>query len=450
MAKKGLSYGPNTALIKGARDVAQSQAMRDTAGGIAFAQEFTGAIKLGIQEQEKSKAIVDAYSNMIKTPDNITLLDEQNKPAILDFVRQTRSNVVELAKAYAKTKDANILDDIQMEKAKIVNLSNQINGYIEESKLYIAASDKNQIARGKSFDYKKYDNIFSKNAGMKIEANGDLSFGGDKGWEKFNDITGKWNVVNNVWGKTLLSFDTAVVSNASKGRNYDKTGIYNNTLEIFKAMGPEEVQVALEQDVTGDAYENLSFEAIWSGGKMDPKFYKGFEAFKKVEIDPNTKEEIVTYDSSWMFDNNNVNQASHLMSVYTADVLKSRHDANFLDANKNTLSSKFPSLGSQSYTTGPGGSRVWTNPGVKQEAFNFFSTPQKDGTTYDGTHAYYVQTPEGWHAYSSIDDYKKDKASNYKEKDLRKGTYSINEVFGFETGLNISGGSGVTSAADFN
>ena len=53
MAKKqSLNYGPNTALIKGARDVAQSEAAMTSAGGTAFAQSFASAILTGIEEQE--------------------------------------------------------------------------------------------------------------------------------------------------------------------------------------------------------------------------------------------------------------------------------------------------------------------------------------------------------------------------------------------------------------
>jgi len=86
-------------------------------------------------------------------------------------------------------------------------------------------------------------------------------------------------------------------------------------------MGAEEVQVALEQDVTGDAYENLSFENIWANGKMDPSYYQGYEAFKNTDG---------TYQTDWMFDDNNTRQASNLMARYTTDVLQNRHDDNFV------------------------------------------------------------------------------------------------------------------------
>ena len=325
MAKKQqVSYSPNTSLIAGARTVAESEAMMQSAGGAAFAEGFTGAVLTGIEEQAKSKAKMDAYASMVKLPDNISMVDETNRPEIFKFVQQTRANVVQLAKAYEKTKDQNILDELQMEKAKIVNLNNQLMNYANEAREYMTASDKNQIARGKSFDYKKYDNIYSKNSTFNIDSDGNIGFVTDGTYDKWNDVAGRWNVKNNTWGLSLLDLDNTIVNSAKKGGRFDETGVYNNTTALFNQMGTEEVQVALEQDVTGDAYENLSFEAIWSGGKMDSKYYEGFDGFKNQDG---------TYNSDWMFNDENVKQATNLMAKYTTDVLKTRHNANYIDPN---------------------------------------------------------------------------------------------------------------------
>ena len=111
---------------------------------------------------------------------------------------------------------------------------------------------------------------------------------------------------------------------------------------------------------------------------------------------------------------------------------------------------KFPSLGTAGYTAGGDGAQKWLSPAIKQKAFNVFSVPQQDGTTFDGQHAYYVQVPgpfnmkfpnqkapSKWYAYSSLDDYKKDEASGFKnEGDFRKGTYSQEDVLGFEAGVS--------------
>ena len=110
---------------------------------------------------------------------------------------------------------------------------------------------------------------------------------------------------------------------------------------------------------------------------------------------------------------------------------------------------KFPSLGTAGYTAGGDGVQKWLSPAIKQKAFNVFSVPQQDGTTFDGQHAYYVlvappnlkyagfEVSSKWYAYSSLDDYKKDKASGFKnEGDFRKGTYSQEDVLGFEAGVS--------------
>mgnify|MGYP003666932794 CR=1 FL=1 len=95
----------------------------------------------------------------------------------------------------------------------------------------------------------------------------------------------------------------------------------------------------------------------------------------------------------------------------------------------------FPSLGNASYTYGPDGNKKWLKPGIKQQAYDFFSTPQKIGAEYHGQHAFYVQTEIDdkmmWTAYKSLNDMRKGKSpiDNYSAKD----------VFGFETGVNISG-----------
>tara|TARA_R100000458_G_scaffold14032_1_gene11842 strand:+ start:308 stop:1579 length:1272 start_codon:yes stop_codon:yes gene_type:complete len=324
MAKKR-SYNPNTVLIQGQRDVAQSIAMRNSASGTGFAKGFTNAVLSGIEEQEKSKAQMDAFNSVIKSPENITAVNAANRPEILKFVRQTRAKVVDLLKAHKATGDQGILDEVEIEKAKIVNLNNQLMGFANGQKNYMMASDKNQIARGKSFDYKKYDSVFSENSKVNIDPDGNLGFITDGVYDKWVDMDGKWNVNNNIWGSSMLKLDSAIVSNAKKGAGFDAQGIKNNVMELFKQMGPEEIQVAVEQDVTGDAYENLSFESIWSSGGMDPKYYKGFESFKNKDG---------SYNSDWMFDDNNAREATRLMSDYTTDVLKTRHDANYVDPNQ--------------------------------------------------------------------------------------------------------------------
>lgn len=454
MARKGLSYGPDALLIKGERDVARSVAAKNTLPGMAFDAGFSQTLTAGLKEQAESKARVDAYSDMVKLPQNITKINENNQTDVVGFVRGVRENVRNLAAQYERTKDPNIRDQIQMEMNKVVNLNDQLGSYTQETRSYIETSDKGQIHRGKSFDYNKYDNIFTKNTKFNIEPNGDIGFISSKDnksyYDKYNDVSGRWNVKNNIWETGVLSLDSNVYSNAQKGGNFDAIGIKNNLSTLLQRTGPEGAQVAFETDITGDENfvlpngqraGNLSFEAMWSSGGMDPKFYEGFTA--KADG---------TYDSSWMFDDANAKMGIDLMTTYTTDVMQNRHDDNFIQKRQkrqqNPLLATYPALGSASYTIGPtGANKKWTNPGIKQQAFNFFAEPRQDGTVYDGQHGYYVQIPtqDGgsvWASYKSANDYKKDKASGYKTKDLRIGTYSSAEVLGFEAGLNLSGGTG--------
>ena len=103
---------------------------------------------------------------------------------------------------------------------------------------------------------------------------------------------------------------------------------------------------------------------------------------------------------------------------------------------------QFPGLGAASYVYSPfDGEKKWVNPQIKQAAVMFFGTPQQDGATYEGQHAYYVQTPtkdgSTWLAYKSLDDYKK------KRKSI--GSYTTNELLGAEAGI-----SGFTGSIDWN
>jgi len=337
MAKKPL-YSPNLGLIAGAGNVAKAESELSSSGS-SFVKGFMGVFQANMLEKEKSKALVDAYASSVKTPDNITLFDGENKLKVLNFVRNVRSEVVELSKAYAKTGDLNILDEIQMKKASIVNLNNQISSYNNEAKQYIKADRAGQIARGKNFAFAKHDIIWTKNGELNIEANGDLGFTTPSGYDKYNDVTNTWNVNNNTYNTSLLRIDEGVYGNAQKGGNFDRTGVINNLQNFLSKQGPEEIQVALESNIAGDdSYvigqndkgediyaANLSFEAMWSSGQLNEKFYKGFKPMNKEG----------EYDSSWMFQDANSGKAARLLATYNTDVLQTRHENNFVDKNNN-------------------------------------------------------------------------------------------------------------------
>ena len=132
MAKKqSLSYGPNLGLIGGARDVAQSKALMQSAGGTAFVESMTNTIQTGIKEEEKRKSVLDAFMTDLGSIQNINILDQDyNKQQVADFVRGKRAEYAKLSDAYHRTKDTNILDKMDAIKFSFNNLNQQLQGLV--------------------------------------------------------------------------------------------------------------------------------------------------------------------------------------------------------------------------------------------------------------------------------------------------------------------------------
>ena len=352
MAKKQqskLSYGPNLGLIGGARDVARSEAMIDSASG-AFASGLTGGIVAGIQEKEKNNAIRDAYINDLKSIDNVYKLDQSyNKKAVNDFVFAKKDAYAAAADCFAKTKDQGCRETMEEIKFSFSNLNQQLELLMGDRKEYLDAYDKGQVVDLLEKGDGIYASAYTNKGQFQIEENGNIGFNVDGKYTKFNDIAGKWNVNNNIYKTAFLKLDSGIVRNASRGGKFDKIGVTNQMSTLLSSQGVEEMQVALKANVVGDekmiigknnkgepVYAgNLSFESIWSKGQLESDFYKGYEAFKKVEVDPETGKKIVTYDTKWMFENTNSNEAIRLKSMYDANVFEQRHNDNFVNQNLN-------------------------------------------------------------------------------------------------------------------
>lgn len=331
MAKKqGISYSPNMGLIAGERDVARSEAMMDTAGGTAFAQGFTGAIMTGIEEEEKRKSIRDAYMADLGSIDNINLLDEDyNKQQVTDFVRSKRDEYAKLAAAYARNKSTDILDKMNTIKFSFSNLNKQLQGLVGERAEYLSASDKGQLVTLGNGD-EMYTDMYTNRSKFSIEGNGDIGFTSGNVYSKFKDVAGKWNVNNNIYKGNFLKLDSAIVKSAAKGGDFDEIGVTNQISSLLSSQGIEEAQVAFKTDIVGDENmiigkdksgnnilaSNLSFESIWSKGGMDKKFYEGYK--------PNSDG---TYDTKWMFEDQNSAEGIRLKSMYDVSVLKNRHES---------------------------------------------------------------------------------------------------------------------------
>ena len=106
MAKKqSLSYGPNTGLIAGEAQVAQSEANLGNTFG-AFAQGFQtvfGAIQKANQERD---ARMEAYEAGLPGVTNVNLIqDPANKQIITGFLNEQRDEFNRLAQIFDKTKD---------------------------------------------------------------------------------------------------------------------------------------------------------------------------------------------------------------------------------------------------------------------------------------------------------------------------------------------------------
>jgi hypothetical protein len=318
--KKAISYSPNTALIQGARDVAQSEALMNMAGTAAFTESLTSGVQEIIKKQEEINSTRDAYLADLGSIQNINLLDEDyNKQAVTNFVRTKRDEYSKLAEAYAKTKNIDILDKMDTIKFSFQNLNTQLKGLVNERKEYLDSYDKGQIVDIPELGDEKYAYIYTNKGSFNVEDNGDIGFSNQGKYEKFKDIAGKWNVKNNINETFILKQNLTATQRGEAGKNFYRNDIKNLYISSFKQTGPEGLMVMAKTDLTGDDQYvigkdkdgndilsgNQSFESMWSQGLLDEKFYKKF-----------SKEN----GASWMYDKKNTNILNDLMSEYYTDV----------------------------------------------------------------------------------------------------------------------------------
>lgn len=321
MAKKqGISYGPNTALIEGARDVAESESMKDMAGGAAFAESFTGTVLTGIQEQEKRNSIRDAYMADLGSIENINLLDENyNKQQVTDFVRAQRDEYAKLADAYSRNKDTDILDKMNDIKFSFSNLNVQLQGLVGERKEYLDAYDKGQLVDIPERGDGKYTLMYTNKGQFNIEDNGDIGFNIEGKYSKFKDDAGKWNMKTNIGEAFTLEQNVNAKKIGESGKTFYRDDTKNAYTATFKQTGPEGIMVMAKTDLTGDnnyvigqdkngndiKAGNLSFERMWSEGLLADKFYE--------QIPKDT-------DYKWMYEDKNSAILNDLISEYYTDV----------------------------------------------------------------------------------------------------------------------------------
>ena len=325
MAKKqSISYGPDTALIRGEADIARSKAMLSSAGGTAFAQGLTGAVISGIQEQEKRNSIRDAYLDDLGGIDNIYKLEDGfNKEQVGTFVRSKKDEYAKAADCFARTKDQGCREQMEEIKFSFQNLNAQLDAYMSDKIQYNTAYDQGQIVDLKDDD--KYTYMYTNNSDFSIESNGDIGFTSKGKYDKYKDVVGKWNTRQYKTEANALQAFSNATRIGEQGKNFFRDDIKNAFVYELQQSGTRGIQVMAKTDLTGDNQYvlgkdkdgnpilsgNQSFEAMWDNGYLDKKFYQ--------EIPKGS-------DISWMDKKENSNLLANMIAEYHTDVANYYHD----------------------------------------------------------------------------------------------------------------------------
>ena len=325
MAKKqSISYGPDTALIRGEADIARSKAMLSSAGGTAFAQGLTGAVISGIQEQEERNSIRDAYLDDLGGIDNIYKLEDGfNKEQVGTFVRSKKDEYAKAADCFARTKDQGCREQMEEIKFSFQNLNTQLDAYMNDKIQYNTAYDQGQIVDLKDDD--KYTYMYTNNSDFSIESNGDIGFTSKGKYDKYKDVVGKWNTRQYKTEANALQAFSNATRIGEQGKNFFRDDIKNAFVYELQQSGTRGIQVMAKTDLTGDNQYvlgkdkdgnpilsgNQSFEAMWDNGYLDKKFYQ--------EIPRGS-------DISWMDKKENSNLLANMIAEYHTDVANYYHD----------------------------------------------------------------------------------------------------------------------------
>ena len=323
-AKRGVSYAPNQALINVAGDVAKSEAAVNTLGGMAFAQNFTGAIVKGIQEQEKRNAIREAYLDDLKNPQNMRKIEDgYNKQAITEFLNTNKDAYAKAVDCYARTKDRGCKEQMEDIKFKFSNLNTQLDLYLNDKKSYLDAFGNKQLVDLPGDE--KYTELYTNKGAFSIEENGDLGFTINNEYNKYNDIVGKWNVNNNIYDTHILKSSFNAKLNGQKGLEFNRDIERNSTAAVLKTTGAEGVMTATRSDFgfddnyilpNGQKAGKLTFESMFANGMLADKYYDG-----SLTGTPYKKG-----NSSWFWDKNNSKDLTNLLAEYSTDVNQSMHE----------------------------------------------------------------------------------------------------------------------------
>ena len=352
MAKKPkpISYGPNTALIAGEAAARKYQSGSAGLNVKAFTEGFVSTYAAGLKEQEKLDAIRESYLDDLKSPQNARKIEvDYNKKAIDDFLISKKDEYAKAVECYSKTKDRGCKEKMEDIKYSFTNLNSQLENYLVDKQKYLDSFDKGQVIDLKGDE--RYASIYTNKGQFSIEDNGDIGFTNNGKYDKFNDIAGKWNVKNNIGETLTLKTNLEYKQIGEKGGHFYKDDIKNLYSLTFKQTGSEGIMVMAKTDITGDneyvlpdgrKAGNLSFEAMWSQGLLDDKFYTEFSK---------------DGGSDWMWDKANSDKLNDLISEYYTDVTESSYNQG--KANYKDPKATGPGSGKNPY--GKGG----VNPGNK-------------------------------------------------------------------------------------
>ncbi|MAV41979.1 MAG: hypothetical protein CMC32_00650 [Flavobacteriaceae bacterium] len=332
---KGRSYTPNTALIQGQRDVAQSQALANTAGGAAFAKGFTGAIVKGIEEQEKRDAIRESYLDDLQNPQNMRKIEDgYNKQAITEFLNNKKEAYSKAVDCYSKTKDRGCKEKMEEIKYSFSNLNSQLDMFLTDKKSYLDSFQNGQLVDLPGDE--KYTELYTNNGGFNIEENGDLGMNVGGEYNKYNDVVGKWNVENNIYNTHILksSFDSK--TNGQAGKIFNRDIQKNSTSAVLKQTGYDGVMTATRSDFgfddqyilpNGQKAGKMTFEHMFANGMLSDKYYDGSltgVVYGKKNTDGkgwNLGED----GAKWFWDKNNSKDLTNLVAEYSTDVNETMH-----------------------------------------------------------------------------------------------------------------------------
>ena len=339
MAKKSTSYSPNVALIQGQRQVAESQALADMAGGTAFAKSFTGTIIKGIEEQEKRNSIREAYLDDLQNPQNLRKIEDGfNKKQITEFLNNKKNEYAKAADCYARTRDRGCKEQMEDIKYSFSNLNTQLDLYLNDKKSYLDSFQNGQIVDLPGDE--KYTELYTNKGTFSIEENGDLGFTTQDGYNKYNDIVGKWNVNNNIYDTHVLKSSFEATLRGQAGKKFNRDLDKNATAAVLKGTGYDGVMTATKSDFgfdddyilpNGQKAGKLTFEYMFANGMLADKYYDGSLTGTRYgkKREGGKGWDLGEDGAKWFWDKNNSKDLTNLVAEYSTDVNESMHKPGF-------------------------------------------------------------------------------------------------------------------------